>query len=405
MKVLVISHMYPSNFNEVAGIFVHQQVKELQRQGCEIKVISPIRWTPFFTKHFLKRWEGYSDVPQKMIWEGIEVHYPRYIVFPKAVFFASSGKRMYVGIRELINKLYKDFRFDVIHAHVALPDGFAAMMVNRRYDRPLVVTIHGQDLNVTIYRSLKFKKVLSKVFKEADKVVTVSDKLKKIAKKEIGFAKKITVISNGVNPSKLVSMETAMADVYSNHKVILSVSHLKRTKGLDLNIRAVSKLVKKYPKLKYVVVGAGPDMSFLRQLTHDLNLDQQVDFVGQQSHDKVMEYMKIADVFSLPSWNEAFGVVYIEAMMHGKPVIACRGEGIDGVIENKLTGLLVKPKDVESLSRAIDFILENPQNAQELGERAKKLILENYTWEKNAQSYIKLYKELLEIRSAGYVQQ
>jgi len=395
MKVLVISHMYPSTFNEIGGMFVHQQVKELQRQGCEVKVISPVPCAPFPTKHLSKRWKRYSDIPLKMIWEGIEVHYPRYLAFPKALFFASSGKRMYFGIRKLVDELEKDFKFDVIHAHVALPDGFAAMMVNRRYNRPLVTTIHGQDLYLTICKSLKCKKAVAELFGKADKIVTVSTNLKEIAKTEIGFPEKIAVISNGVDPEELVARENPLTTSYADYKVILSVSYLIRRKGLDINVKAVSKLVKKYQNLKYVVIGAGPEMSSLRRLTHDLNLDRQVEFIGQLSHDKVMEYLDIADVFSLPSWNEAFGVVYIEAMMHGKPIIACHGEGIEDVIENNITGLLVKPKDVESLIEAIDSLLENPQKAQEIGERAKRLVLENYTWEKNAQSNIKIYEELL----------
>ena len=82
----------------------------------------------------------------------------------------------------------------------------------------------------------------------------------------------------------------------------------------------------KYSNLKYVVIGAGPEMSSLRQLTRDLNLDEQVEFLGELPHEKVMEYIAVADIFSLPSWREGFGVVYLEAAMHAKPVIACQGE-------------------------------------------------------------------------------
>ena len=395
MKILVISHMYPSTFNEVAGIFVHQQVKELQRQGCEIRVISVMPWTPFPVKHFSKKWRRYYEVPSKMIWEGVAVYYPRYLEFPRSLFFASSGKRMYFGIRKLTDELYKDFKFDIIHAHVALPDGFAAMMLNRRYNKPLVVTIHGQDLYVTLYRNIGCKKALAKVFEQADRVVTVSTKLNEIAKANIGFPEKLVVISNGVNTDTVTSEKTILASRYSGYKIMLSVSYLIARKELDMNIRAISQLVKKYPNLKYVVIGAGPEMSSLKRLVRALNLDEQVEFLGQLPHEKAMEYMAVADIFSLPSWNEAFGVVYIEAMLQGKPIIACEGEGIVDVIKNNKTGLLVKPKNVQSLTNAIDFLLENPQKAREIGERARKLVLEDYTWEKNAQRYIEIYKELL----------
>jgi len=395
MKVLVISHMYPSTFNEIEGIFVHQQVKELRRQGWDVKVISPMPWAPFPIKYSSKKWKHYAEVPAKSIYEGVEVYYPRFLQFPKSLFFASSGKRMYWGIRKLVDALYQDFKFDVIHAHVALPDGFAGMMVRRKYNKPMVVTIHGADLHVTVYRSAACRKALSKVFKEADKVVTVSNKVQRLAEANFGSLDKLIVITNGINPAAIASKSRDLISRYAGSKIILSVSHVIASKGLGLNIRAISQLTGKYPDLKYVVIGAGPEINSLRRLAYDLNLERQVDFLGELPHNKAMEYMSIADIFSLPSWREGFGIVYLEAMAHGKPVIACEGEGISDVIEHGETGLLAKPKDVESLAQAMDFLLGNPEKARKIGERARKLVLENYTWEENARKYMEIYRELV----------
>ena len=108
-----------------------------------------------------------------------------------------------------------------------------------------------------------------------------------------------------------------------------------------------------------------------------------------------MEYMSICDIFSLPSYNEGFGIVYLEAMANGKPVIGVKGQGIDGVVEHEKNGMLVKPKDIDSLDKALTYLIENPQIAKKMGERARKSILENYTWEKNTEKTIKIYKEAL----------
>ena len=108
-----------------------------------------------------------------------------------------------------------------------------------------------------------------------------------------------------------------------------------------------------------------------------------------------MQYLSICDVFSLPSWEEGFGVVYLEAMAYGKPVIACKNQGISDVVTDGETGLLVEPKDINTLINAIDFLLSNPEEAQKIGEKGRKLVLENYTWEKNAQKTIKIYNEVL----------
>jgi glycosyltransferase involved in cell wall biosynthesis len=120
-----------------------------------------------------------------------------------------------------------------------------------------------------------------------------------------------------------------------------------------------------------------------------------VEFVGRVPHIRALQYIAAADVFSLPSWSEGFGIVYVEAMACGKPVIACRGEGPEDFVEHGKTGLLVKPRDVDNLVEALDFLLSNPEEARAMGERARKVVLENYTWEKNAEKIVKVYKELL----------
>ena len=394
IRVLVISHMYPSSFNEVSGIFVHEQVKALMEKGVEIKVISPVPWVPFPINQMSAKWKAYSQIPFQSSRDGIEVYCPRYLEFPKAMFFASSGQRMYWGIRNPVGKIHSEFPFSLIHAHVALPDGFAAMGLKEKYHMPLVVTMHGQDLQVTLYRNARCKRALVKVLGQADRVIVVSTKLKNIAQDEIGYAEKIIVINNGITPEKLSS---GRGSLMLNHEciVILSVSNLVASKGIDLNLVAISKLIEKYPKLKYVVIGDGPEMKYLVELASNLGLTDHVEFLGRLPHNKVIGYMAVADVFSLPSWEEGFGVVYLEAMAQGKPVIACRGEGIEDVVTDGETGILVKPKDVNSLAKAMDYLLSHPDEANEMGQRAKELVLEHYTWEKNAEKTIKVYEEVL----------
>jgi len=401
VKLLVISHMYPSAFNEVAGIFVHQQVKELIKQGCYVKVVSPVPWTPFPIKHLSAKWRAYATIPKLAHWEGVDVYYPRYISFPKSYLFEFSGHFMHRGIEGLVNNIYDRFNFDLIQAHVALPDGFTAMLLKQKYNKPLVVTIHGQDLQQTVHKNKQCKKALSKVFAQADMIIAVSTKLKSIAVREFGFSEKITVINNGIAADKLISKEAEISELgikRISYKNILSVSNLIASKGIDLNLKAMAQLVEKHPNLKYVIIGDGPELNNLRALATDLKLNKQVEFLGRLSHELVMEHMAVADIFSLPSWNEGFGVVYVEAMACGKPVIACHGEGIKDVVTYGETGLLAKPKNVESLVNALDFLLSNPEEAQAMGERAKRLVLESYTWEKNAEKTIKLYEEVLRDR-------
>ena len=396
MKVLVISHMYPSTFNEIGGIFVHEQVKVLVSKGIKVQVVSPVPRTPFPINYLSSKWKKYSTVPEKTVYEGINIWYPRYLTFPRAWFFASSGQRMYLGIKDVVAKIYKEFQFDLIHAHVALPDGYAGMKVAQKYKKPLIVNIHGQDFQQTIFKNNKCKKNIEKIINFSEKTIVVSRKLKRIGKKYLEINKdKIIVVPNGINREDIYTEKNKNIQDYKDKKVILSVSHLIKTKGIDLNIKAIAKLKSKYSNIIYLIIGKGDEKKKLKELVNKLNLQNMVKFIGEVSHHKVMEYMAVCDIFSLPSWNEGFGIVYLEAMAQGKPVIGCQGEGIEDFVENGKTGLLVKPKDVDSLVEALDFLLSHPIEAQEIGKRAGDLVLKNYTWGKNAERTIEVYREVL----------
>lgn len=398
MNVLIISHMYPSTFNKVGGIFVYQQAQRLRILGCEIRVISPRPWTPFPIKHFSKKWRAYSEVPEKMIWDGIYVWYPRYLSFPKAWFLASSGKRMHHGIKDVIAKIYQEFPFDLIHAHVALPDGYAGALLALKYHKPLIVTIHGLDLQHTIYRNLACPRAISYVLNSASRTIMVSQKLRQLAIKYFNVRDKLIVVPNGIEPRDVPSSPVKSDKPQKGYLTLLSVSNLVQTKGIYLNLYALQRIRKKYPALRYVLIGGGSEEVKLRKLAKELGLENRVNFLGRQPHHQVISYMAGCDVFTLPSWNEGFGIVYLEAMASSKPVIGCRGEGIEDFVKDGKTGMLVKPKDVDSLVNALDFLLSHPEEARAMGERARSLVLENYTWEKNAEKMIKVYEEVLNAR-------
>lgn len=394
MKILVISHMYPSPVNPVYGIYIHQQVKALQTKGCDIKVVSPVPLAPFpFNK--IKKWSKYSEVPTRAVIDGIEVYYPRYIEFPKGYLHTYTGQLMYRGIRKTVFELFEKHEFDMIHSHVAYPDGYAAMLCNKRLHVPHITTIHGQDLQVTIFRDEKSKKNVFKVLKNVESIITVSNKLKNVVRNE-DFYSKIQAINNGIDVESSVYNASKVNEGVSKKNInIISVSNLVPAKGIDINLRAVAELIKKYPDIEYTIIGEGSEKARLIALASELGISDKVVFTGRLNYDQVMQYMSRCDIFSLPSWREGFGVVYIEAMLHGKPVIGIKGEGIEDAIEDGDNGFLAKPKDVPDLIRIIDFILQNPQKVERVAENGRRSVLEHFTWEQNAEKTLKVYNELL----------
>lgn len=393
MKVLEISHLYPVPYDSLLGIAMHGQIKTLRNKGCEVLVISPIPWTPFPIKYMSNKWRLYSKVSTHKIIEDIETFYPRYLVFPKAYFLASSGIRMYYGIKKLIKKLWPIFPFDIIHAHMALPDGYAAMLLSCDYSKPFVVTFQATDLDITASRNDKCLQSLQKVFFAADKVISPSPRLSR------QFSERFKIPPNtvgyGINPEDVFYGDSNLSAEYKNYRLLLSVSRLIPTKGIGLNLHALKKMVAKYDNLLYLIIGDGPARQELECLVNDLGLKGHVKFIGQQPHNRVMEYMSICEIFTMPSWQETFGLVYIEAMAQGKPIIGCQGQGVDGIVEHGKTGLLVKAKDVDSLVETLDFLLSHPSEAQVIGKRARDLVLENYTWERSAEKLVEVYRDIL----------
>lgn len=386
--------MYPNSQFCVHGVFVHEQNRELMRL-CKIKVISPVPRSPIPIRWLRKKWRQYASIPYRSQIDGIEVYYPRYLAFPKGYLFEYSGWFYYWGIRNSVKKIYKKFKFDIIHAHVALPDGYGAMLVNRFYGKPLVVNIHGLDIFYTIKKNQKCRQAIKEVFRKADRIVTVSNKLAKKAFFYCNNLQKIKIINNGIALERIFQGESRLKQKYEKKKILLSVGDLIKRKGVDYIIRALPQVLKKIPSLVYLVIGKGSEEKNLKRLTKELLLENYIIFLGQQPYQKVMEYMSICDLFVLPSWNEGFGVVYLEAMAHNKPVIGCMEEGIEDVIHNGENGLLVKPKDVNSLREAILRVLENPEFGEQIGQRAGKLVREKFNWQKNAERVYRIYSELI----------
>lgn len=392
MRILAISHMFPTPFDPF-DISVFMQVKELANLGHEVKVICPLPWTPFPLRWLRKKWRNFSSVPQKIEWDGIETYYPRYLAFPKGLFFASSGVRAYLGLKKIVSAIYRDFPFDLVHAHMALPDGYAGMLICRDYAKPLVVTFQGTDLDVTIKRNDRCLKAVQEVFQFAARVISPSPRLTRDFRRLFG-TEPIT-IGYGVDPKEIQEADNNVRMYFRDRRIILSVSRLLKTKGIDFNLFALKRLLKRYPDLLYIIVGDGPERRYLEHLVADLKIEAYVQFTGMLPHREAMKYMALCEIFSLPSWQETFGLVYVEAMAHGKPIVGCQGQGVDGIVVHGQTGMLVKPRDVDTLVEALDFLLAHPEEARIMGERARDLVLENYTWGKIAKKIETVYEEII----------
>lgn len=391
MRVLMLSHMYPNIVSPLGGIFVRQQARALKSLGVDVNVVAPVPWVPKLMAGHGK-WGGYPRVPLEEQPDGFPVFHPRVLEFPRSLFFEYYPQTYAHGVQRVFTEQITQ-GVDVIHAHVAHPDGAAALSFGQKYNIPVVVTIHGQDFAYTLNRSRTCAESVRATLKGAAAVILVSEKLKTHYGLETwaDHLEKYRIIYNGVDLEDVVQSARHKA----SRRRLLTVGFLRPDKGHAVVLKALPELIGEFPDLEYRIVGDGSERDKLEALTKELNLQNYVVFLGSLPHHEAMQEMAQCEVFVLPSWNEAFGVVYLEAMAHSKPIIGTTGEGISEILANETVGVAVPPRDVLALRGAIRELLSNPSQAKAMGTRGQELVSRQFTWQYNAQKTLKVYEEIM----------
>lgn len=378
MKVLVIAHY--QNDNSPTASFIHDQVKELVRSGCQVLVIVPIS-------------AGKRDYCKKRISRvvrrvGIDGAMHLFVRYPSLSRFGEGAINNHSAIASILMSVLKDIRSfnpDIIHAHTIGLDSNIGMSLKKRLKCPLVVTTHGSDATIPL-RNGKEKKVC-KDLRTVDVVVCVSSKL-------------MRMLENAAVPNtkKVVLNGYCANAVPSEEKVPFSLnqtSSLTENKKVDVTICSVAMLKDKYPGIRLSVIGQGPKRIEYERLAQELGISESVVFCGQKSNDEVQMEMSRTQFFVMPSVNEGFGIVYLEAMAAGCITIGTRGEGIEDVIVSGENGFLVNPGAPKEIFEVIDWCIQHPTEAAEIAIRGK-IAVEELTWGKNAQNYLQLYRDLIE---------
>jgi glycosyltransferase involved in cell wall biosynthesis len=203
---------------------------------------------------------------------------------------------------------------------------------------------------------------------------------------------RLTVVLNGT--TGLGRIVQPADDFLPGRPLVLAVGYLIPRKGLRDLIAAVARLRRRGRTVDLAVVGDGPQRDVLTQQAAAEGVADTVHFLGRVEHARVLSLMARADLFALPSWDEAFGLVYTEAMAQGTPVVAGKGEGPEDFIEDGVSGYLVPVRDPDSLAGIIAAVLDDPVKAQAVGE-AGRVAARALSWERNARLTLRVYERVL----------
>lgn len=402
MKVVVVSEFYPRQGDPVLGVWAHRQALAARDAGAEVRVVVLHRLVP--PRATLSDGPGgaaralraLAREPRHQVHDGLDVTYVRYASPPRSSSYPAWGAWAAPALGLTLRRLRRSFAFEVIHAHNAVPAGDAVRRT--RLQVPMVVSVHGGDVLYTAPRSDAGSEAVRCTLEASTTVLANS---RGIAELSGSYgAGDVRVVHLGAD---LASPRPRGATVRRDlSPSLVTVGHLVARKRHADVMRALAVLAKRYPSLRYVIIGDGPERVTLEGLAARLEVAERVEFRGQLAPAEAIEQVRRCTLFAMPSTEEAFGVAYIEAMAGGLPAIGCRGE--PGPEEIAAAGdgfMLVPPGDIERLTQRIDELLSDPQRLREASIHARETVAANFSWERCGEQTVVAYEHALGVFPAA----
>lgn len=386
LNILSFTTLYPNETQPVNGIFVENRLRHLvASKEVRLQVVAPVPWFPFRSPAF-GHYADFARVPETETRYGIEIIHPRYLLIPK-VGMTITPFLMYLAMKPVIRRVIATgFEFDLIDAHYFYPDGVAAALLARDFQKPLTITARGTDINLIPKFRLPRKQILWAADQAAG-MITVCQALKD-SLVEIGAdEKKIFALRNGVDldmfrPS---DRDEARKKYQLTKNTLLSVGHLIERKGHYIAITALKEL----PAFELLIAGDGPDRQELETLAKSLNVSERVKFLGRVPHDELSELYTAADALILASSREGWANVLLESMACGTPVIASNVWGTPEIVRTKAAGVLMDERNPDALVRAAKLLFSDLPSRTETRAYA-----EQFSWDDTTNGQLTLFNNI-----------
>jgi len=371
-----------------------------------------------------------GSLPTRELWRGIEIHRPLHIdvsdSLPDVIaedvrkwdwggihLFSQILVYNYLTASKMVNELVRSegFLFDIAIAHDWL-SAMGGIAIKRELDMPFVFHVHSTEKGRTMGNGSEVvSNIELRAAQTADMIITVSNAMKDELI-GLGFpAEKIQVVYNGVDPQKYSREQVSDEKVREvrqqyglkdNDVMVLFLGRLVWVKGVDKLIASMSHVLQKIPNAKLVIVGLGDMREYLERMVQNLKLQDVVKFRFEfiPEEERVAHYAA-CDVAVFPSVYEPFGIVALEAMSMGKPVVV-GASGVSGMREvvvpsgQEQCGFHVNPNDPTDIAWAIVSAVQDSQRKVQLGQNGRKKVLQEFTWDVIAKKTIQCYNELLE---------
>lgn len=374
--------LFPNVKEPTKALFNLEIAKQLTK-FADIRVIAPVRILPFF---------GIKNIPAIENINGIQVYHPRVFLPPKLL-ISLHGLIYFWSIKKLIQKITKAFNFDIILSPYLFPDGFAGVLLGKQFNKPVVLEALGCDVNL-LTKLLIRSKLIKYACLLSDKVICVSQDMKKTLVSFGVPADKIPVIYNGVDKTQFKLLDKVACRkqlLLPQDKIIfLFVGNLEEVKGIFTLLSAWKQFAITTGKDSLLVlVGDGKEKIKAERFIKQERLNSSVLLVGSKAHSEIPVWMNSSDIFCLPSIREGYPNVLVEALSCGKFVIATNVGGIPEIITSQAQGLLIPPSQPGALKEAFDKALQLQTLARSITETV-------ISWEKSTLQRYQVFQEIIQ---------
>lgn len=388
MTVLEISECFPNEFKPVTGEFILQHVKYLSGH-CNVITLVPLRYIPskelfsFNPVRFISNIQNWFTKLKstKDISEGmLRIIYFSYFSLPRPFFESIDDRVIIFFFYERLKKIIDELKPDVIYCNWLRPWGELSHKLATDLNIPFVIDHHEDIPTLKILFSKDYKKFL-KVFEKADGIVVHSALNKYELENENLNLSGVEVIYLGQS----FSVNDNVKDFNFSKLKLVCVSHLnEERKNIDDLIKAAKDL-KAGIDFELQIIGDGILKENYINLAKSLNLSKEINFTGMKSQSEIESILEASHIFVLPSYPEAFGIVFIEALAKGVPVITCEGNGGGEELKNSgYTVVMVKPNSPDELASAILDLASDKNKLSLMSGTGKDIVKKNFTWKKNA---------------------
>lgn len=370
MKIGILCH---STYGG-SGVVAAELGKHLARKGHQIHFITVGR--PF-------RLASYQ--PNIFVHEVSAFHHPLFEVPP---YFLTQVSRTV--------EVIKRYDLDILHAHYALPHSLGAHLARQISGRqiPIITTLHGTDTSL-VGAHEEFFEITRHGLMSSDLVTAVSNFLAKQTKTTFDYNRDIPVIYNFIDTEIFSPDTNNYSNIFRTEKktILMHISNFRPLKRV-LDVIDIFSFVRKNREVTLIMVGDGPDMPLAQKRALELNVFQDIIFLGRQ--DNVSAILAAADVMLLPSCCESFGLAALEALACGVPVVASNAGGIPEVVVHGQVGFLAPVGEIEEMARYTMLLLDNPGLWQQISNRAREHAVTRFNSSHWVAQYEHIYQQLLE---------